>query len=37
MPAVVGASGIEYQVPIKINETETEQLKACLLYTSRCV
>ena len=28
MPAVVGASGIEYQVPIKINETETEQLKA---------
>ena len=28
MPAVVGASGIEYQVPIKINDTETEQLKA---------
>ena len=28
MPAVVGKDGIEYQVPIKINETETEQLKA---------
>ncbi len=28
MPAVVGAAGIEYQVPIPINDTERAQLQA---------
>lgn len=28
MPAIVGAGGVEFQLPLKLNETETEQLLA---------